>query len=75
MKLRLLAVGNSKMQQIGLRVVLIVFAITFLQSLPQGQLPTTVDFYRALLAGVIAGLLMLEKGNGSIPGNANIPHQ
>lgn len=73
MKLRLLTVSNSAVKQIGLRIVAIIFAITFLQSLPQGQLPTTYDLYRGIVAGIIAALLLLEKGNGTSTPNPNIP--
>lgn len=63
MKIQLMRVKNdNSIKRIGLRLVVIVFLITLLTNLPQGNVPTLPDIYKALIAALIAALLLLEKG-------------
>jgi hypothetical protein len=53
--------NSGKNLHIGLRIVIIIFAITFLSSLPSGHLPTFIDLWKALVAAAIAALVLLER--------------
>jgi hypothetical protein len=53
--------NSGKNLHIGLRIVIIIFSITFLSTLPSGYLPSLIDLYRAGLAAAIAALVLLER--------------
>jgi hypothetical protein len=65
MKLPVRLLSNLSSTSVGLRVVVVVFAVTLLQNLPLGQLPTEYDLYKAGVLGAIAALLLLEGNPGS----------
>jgi hypothetical protein len=70
MKLPVRLLSNLSASNVGLRVVIVVFAVTFLQNLPLGQLPTPYDLYKALVLGAVAGLLLLERNPESNGGQS-----
>ena len=68
MRVRLLRISNGgSVKLLGARLVLMVFLVTFLSSLPSGQLPTLLDLYHGMLSAAIAALVLLEKSDSSPP--------
>jgi len=62
MKWKLISGLNSgKNMHLGLRIVIIIFLITFISNLPSGNLPSIVELYKATVAAVIAALILLER--------------
>lgn len=72
--MRMLTIRNGQAnKRVGLRLVVIIFLVTFLSGLPQGGLPTLLDLYKALLASGITALLVLERSEAAPPDQPGNP--
>jgi hypothetical protein len=54
--------GVKNTNRFGLRLIAIIFMVSFIANLPQnGFLPDIYSLYRALIASCLAALMLLER--------------